>query len=87
MNGQRGQQLNLYLKVLSADIFCKLQLNVCPVLDQDCVKLMVFQKDIFEKFDLERNQQMTKNHEKMPSIQRVVILHCKSGTLLLMVFI
>ena len=32
---------------------------------------MVFLKEIFEKFDFEKNQQMTKRHAKLPRGQRV----------------
>ena len=33
--------------------------------------LMVFLKEFFEKVDVEKNQHMTKQHEKLPSRQRV----------------
>ena len=32
---------------------------------------MVFLKEIFEKVDFEKNQQTTKRHAKLPSLQRV----------------
>ena len=32
---------------------------------------MVFLKEFFEKVDFEKNQQTTKKHEKLPSMQRV----------------
>ena len=34
---------------------------------------MVFLKEFFEKVDFEKIQQMTKKHEKVPSMQRVKI--------------
>ena len=40
---------------------------VGPDLDPNCLTLMVFQKEYFEKIDFERNQQM-----KNPSRQRVI---------------
>ena len=35
--------------------------------------MMVFLKEFFEKVDFEKNQQTTKKHEKLPSMQRVKI--------------
>ena len=35
---------------------------------------MVFLKEFFEKIDFEKNQQTTKKHEKLPSMQRVKIV-------------
>ena len=41
---------------------------VGPDLDLSCLPLL---KELFEKDDIEKNQQTTKNHEKLPSRQRV----------------
>ena len=38
---------------------------------------MVFLKELFEKVDFEKNRQTTKNHEKLPSRQRVKDYTCK----------
>ena len=45
--------------------------NVGPDLDPDCLTLMVFLKDFFERVDLEKNQLTTKTHTKLPRRQRV----------------
>ena len=42
-----------------------------PDLDPNCLTLTVFLKEFFEKVDFEKNQQTTKEHEKLPSRQRV----------------
>ena len=44
------------------------QLNVGPDLDPNC---LIFLKELFEKFDFEKNQQTIKKHEKLPNRQRV----------------
>ena len=49
----------------------KCQQNVRPDLDPNCLTLMVFLKDFFEKVDFEKNQQMAKKHAKLPSRERV----------------
>ena len=36
--------------------------------------LIVFLKDFYEKVHFEKSQQMTKNHEKLPKMQRVSCL-------------
>ena len=35
---------------------------------------MVFLKEFFVKIDFEKNQQMTINHEKLPSMQRINVV-------------
>ena len=35
---------------------------------------MLFPKEFFENFNFEKNQQTTKNHEKLPSMQELFTL-------------
>ena len=45
--------------------------NVRPDLDPNCLTLMVFLKEFFEKVILKKNPQPTKKHVKLPNMQRV----------------
>ena len=45
---------------------------VGPDLDPNCLT-HIFLKYFFEKFSFEKNQQTTKKHEKLPSMQRVIL--------------
>ena len=45
--------------------------NVEPDLDSNSLTLVVLWKEFFKKVDFEKNQQMTKKHEKLPIRQRV----------------
>ena len=40
---------------------------VGPDLDPNCSTLMMFLKDIFEKINFEKNQQMMENHKNYPA--------------------
>ena len=42
--------------------------NVQSDLGPNCLTLMVFEKELFEKIDFEKNQKTTKKHAKLPSI-------------------
>ena len=41
--------------------------------------LMVFLKEFFENIDFEKKQQMTKKHAKLPSRQKVNLVHATVG--------
>ena len=62
-----------------ADNFCKLiqprsgSTKFWPDLDPNCLTLMVFLKEFFEKVDFEKNQQATESLEKNPRGQRVKV--------------
>ena len=46
--------------------------NVGPDLDPNCLTLWYSSKNFFsEKVDFEKNQQMTRKHEKLPKRQKV----------------
>ena len=51
--------------------------NVGPNLGPNCLTLMVFLKEFFERVDFEKNLQMAKKHKKLPMGQRVKVLCCK----------
>ena len=42
-----------------------------PDLDLNCLTLIVFLKEYFDKFNFEKGQQTTKNCENLPIMQRV----------------
>ena len=48
---------------------------VRPDLDPNCLTLIAFLKEFFEKVDFEKNQQTTKKHAKLPSRQSVNEVH------------
>ena len=48
--------------------------NVGPDLDPNCFTLIVFLKEVVEKFNFEKSRQTTKNYEKLPSMQRINLL-------------
>ena len=48
--------------------------NVGPDLDSNCLTLMVFLIDFFEKINFEKNPQLIKKHAKLPSMQRAKYL-------------
>ena len=62
-----------HLQVSSADKFCKLfGQYVGPDLDQNCLTLMVFSKEFFEKdFDGENSSRRQKKYANSPSRQRI----------------
>ena len=42
-------------------------------MDPNCLTLMIFLNEFFEKVDFEKSQQMTKKHAKLPSRDRVKV--------------
>ena len=43
--------------------------HVGPDQDPNCFTLMLFLEEFIEKINFEKNQQTTKNHENLPSMQ------------------
>ena len=73
----RSMNFRRYFHSLSPSVVCKqfgpdqARQNGWPDLNPNCLTLIVYLKEFFEKIDFEKNQQTTKKREKFPRGQRV----------------